>query len=126
MDRAPCDPALTVWAEKIRVEQILVNLLRNAIDALEGRADPTISVRITATRDQVHYRVSDNGPGIPAQLADQLFTPFRTTKAQGLGLGLVISRDIAASLGGALNLVPPGPGDGGGAVFDLVLPRGRP
>lgn len=124
MDRAPSAAGLTVWAEKIRVEQILVNLLRNAIDALEGRADPAIAIRITATADQVHYRVSDNGPGIAAQLADQLFTPFRTTKAQGLGLGLVISRDIAASLGGALNLVPAAPGDGGGAVFDLVLPRG--
>jgi two-component system C4-dicarboxylate transport sensor histidine kinase DctB len=125
LDHAATDPALTVWAEKIRVEQILVNLLRNAIDALEGRADGVITIHTEAVGARVRYRVADNGPGIAPALAAQLFTPFRTTKAQGLGLGLVISRDIAASLGGELNLVEARAGTSG-AVFDLLLPRTRP
>jgi two-component system, NtrC family, C4-dicarboxylate transport sensor histidine kinase DctB len=124
--RCPRDPALKIWAEKIRVEQILVNLLRNAIDALADQEDARISIDIGADRDWVYYRVADNGPGIAADLASHLFTPFRTTKVQGLGLGLVISRDIAASMGGELDLVQ-APSEGAepssGANFELKLPR---
>ena len=64
--------------------------------------------------------VADNGPGIAPEVRDQLFMPFTTTKATGLGLGLVISGDIAREFGGALRVEP---GDGRGAAFTLELPR---
>lgn len=124
LDRSPRHPERKLWAEKIRVEQILVNLLRNAIEAVERVPDPRIGIATDADDQWVRYRISDNGPGVAPDLMQNLFTPFRTTKAQGLGLGLVISRDIAASLGGELDLVAPE--DGRGACFELRLPRLAP
>ena len=64
--------------------------------------------------------MADNGPGVSAEVRDQLFMPFTTTKETGLGLGLVISGDIAREFGGALRLEP---GGGAGAAFTLELPR---
>lgn len=126
LDRAPRDPDIKVWAEKIRVEQILVNLLRNAIDALADTPEPVIRIGIAVSGSSTEIVIADNGPGIDAEVAALLFTPFRTTKSQGLGLGLVISRDIAASMGGELNLLPPDTRRGCGAAFALRLPGTQP
>ena len=108
---------LTVVAGKVRLEQVLVNLLQNALDALEGRADPRI--RLDAHREGicVLVRVCDNGPGIAADVAARIFTPFVTSRPAGLGLGLVIAQDIMHDLGGALRLLP---GEGG-ARFEIEL-----
>ncbi|WP_230312530.1 sensor histidine kinase [Paracoccus lichenicola] len=112
---------LAVTGEQVRVEQILVNLLTNAFEAQEGCADPGIRLGVEAGADRVTLTVSDNGPGLPPQVRDQLFAPFATSKPQGLGLGLVISRDIARDLGGELTADDPVPGQG--ATFRLTLPR---
>jgi|GEM_PF-3156786 len=105
------------------VQQILTNLIINAAQAMEGTG--TITLRASADRndpDTIHIQISDFGPGIDANRAKHLFTPFYTTKGQGegTGLGLYTSRAIALQLGGWLDLVPAEPP---GATFDLTLPR---
>lgn len=114
-------PDLAVRAEAVRLEQILVNLLTNAHDAQEGGTDPRIAIAVQADDARVTLTIRDNGPGLSSAMAAQLFTPFATDKPQGLGLGLVISRDIARDFGGELNALPPEPGQG--AAFRLTLPR---
>lgn len=114
-------PDLAVRAEAVRLEQILVNLLTNAHDAQEGRSDPRIAIAVQADDARVTLTIRDNGPGLSPDMAAQLFTPFATDKPQGLGLGLVISRDIARDFGGELDALPPEPGQG--AAFRLTLPR---
>lgn len=120
IDRPPPLPGLTVLAGQIRLEQILVNLLSNALDALRGRPDPGIVLSIDTTPERVTIRVADNGPGLDPRMRESLFMPFSTTKETGLGLGLVISGDLAREFGGSLALEP---GDGPGATFVLELQR---
>lgn len=119
--RDEADEAARAMAERFRLEQVLVNLLQNAVEAMEGRADPEIRIQVSVKRAQVRILVADNGPGLAPEAAQTLFTPFATTKPLGLGLGLVISRDIVAEFGGELSLEP-GPG---GARFVLTLPKAR-
>lgn len=109
-----------VTASRIRLEQILVNLLQNALDAVKGRADARIRISVASDAEGVRLRVADNGPGIASDVAETLFMPFVTTKETGLGLGLVISSEIARELGGALTLERQ---DGEGATFMLELKR---
>jgi two-component system C4-dicarboxylate transport sensor histidine kinase DctB len=117
-----------VLANRIRLEQVLVNLLQNAMEALEGRPDGRIVVALQDLGATVQVYVSDNGPGLSAEARAHLFTPFYTTKAEGLGLGLVICRDIVTEFGG--DLIAAGPADpvfpaphapGCGAMFILTL-----
>lgn len=113
----PREP-LMVMADKVRLEQVLINLMRNALDAT--RDVPAPEVRIVATGgDAVMLTVRDNGHGI-ADL-DRLFEPFYTTKApgDGVGLGLAISSSIVNDFGGRLTARN---GREGGAVFEMILP----
>jgi two-component system C4-dicarboxylate transport sensor histidine kinase DctB len=119
--RDVADEAAQVLAERFRLEQVLVNLLQNAIEALGDRQDGEISVRVLVKRAQVQIIVADNGPGVAPEAAKTLFTPFATTKPRGLGLGLVISRDIVAEFGGELYLEP----SPRGARFAISLPKAR-
>jgi two-component system C4-dicarboxylate transport sensor histidine kinase DctB len=119
--RGPLPPGVRVTAGRIRLEQILVNLLQNALDAVRDVADPTITLTVAATPDTVRITVADNGAGVPQAIRDQLFIPFTTTKPQGLGLGLVISSDLAREFSGALGIEPAGPAPG--AAFTLAIPR---
>lgn len=89
-----------VQAEAVRLEQVLVNLMANALDA--GQSGVEIHLSITRQDGFVELRVVDNGPGLSAETRESLFQPFSTTKRDGLGLGLVISRDIMADFGGEL------------------------
>lgn len=115
----PIDPALRVIAEKVRLEQVIVNLLQNAYEALQETADPEVRIAIAEAADWVELRLSDNGPGIEAAVMAQLFTPFLTTKPQGLGLGLVIAHDIVRDFGGELRAET----SAGGATFSIKLRR---
>jgi two-component system C4-dicarboxylate transport sensor histidine kinase DctB len=109
-----------VLAERFRLEQVLVNLLQNAVEALEGVADPRVSLKVVLKKGQTRLLVSDNGPGVSDEAAATLFTPFATTKLRGLGLGLVISRDIVAEFGGELTLET-----APGAVFAITLRKAK-
>ncbi|WP_029916293.1 ATP-binding protein [Caulobacter sp. UNC358MFTsu5.1] len=119
--RREADEEALVMAERFRLEQVLVNLLQNALEALEGTADPEIAVQVTSRRSQIRIAIADNGPGLAPQAAKTLFTPFATTKPRGLGLGLVISRDIVAEFGGELALEPAPTG----ARFVISLSKAR-
>jgi len=116
----PSEPAV-VEADPLRIEQIIVNLMRNALDAVRNRDDKEIKI-LLVQGDTILLSIEDNGAGL--RDPDKLFEPFYTTKkpGEGLGLGLAISAGFAAELGG--RLVARNAPDGG-AVFELVLPRGR-
>ena len=101
--RDPFDPALHVVGGRIRLEQVFVNLLQNAFEALEGVPRAQIRISVNVEDDWVLVRVIDNGPGLSPEVAGDIFTPFTTTKENGLGLGLVIAHDIVRDLGGELN-----------------------
>lgn len=106
LDRRRAPAGLSVLAERNRLEQVVLNILQNAIEALDGTPDPAIALGVTVKGKHVTIRVSDNGPGVAASVQSKLFTPFTTSKRDGLGLGLVISRDIVAAFGGELSLEP--------------------
>ncbi len=114
----PPDP-VTVLADKVRVEQVIVNLLRNALDATKMQEDRKIDITLF-DGDMVKLSVRDNGPGI--EDLDELFEPFYTTKkpGDGVGLGLAISSGIAKDLGGRLLARN---ANNGGAVFEFWLPE---
>jgi two-component system C4-dicarboxylate transport sensor histidine kinase DctB len=110
---------LTLKGERVRIEQILVNLIQNALDAIADRKDGMVRLSAERADGRVTLRVSDNGPGVDPAVRDTLFTPFTTAKSGGLGLGLAIARGIAREFGGELRHEP---GEGGGARFLLTLP----
>jgi two-component system C4-dicarboxylate transport sensor histidine kinase DctB len=93
---------IKVHGNRIRLEQVLINLMQNALEATDGGPMSKISVRYAVTEDKVQLIVSDNGPGIPDGIMQALFTPFNTSKERGLGLGLVICHDIVAEYGGRI------------------------
>lgn len=114
----PRQPVM-VMADRIRLEQVIINLLRNALDATKDVAEPQIDLLLTAG-ETATLSVRDNGHGISE--LDNLFEPFYTTKkpGEGVGLGLAISSGILTDLGGRLTARN---ADGGGAVFEMQLPR---
>ncbi|MCY1279873.1 C4-dicarboxylate transport sensor protein DctB [compost metagenome] len=96
--------ALRVMGTRIRLEQVLINLLQNALEAVASRPDGRVEVSVEAHGESVALIVSDNGGGIPAPIMEALFTPFNTSKEGGLGLGLVISKDIVGEFGGRIEV----------------------
>ncbi|PVY65010.1 two-component system C4-dicarboxylate transport sensor histidine kinase DctB [Paracidovorax citrulli] len=125
IDVQPFDAGLRVMADPTRLEQVLVNLLRNGLDAVQDR--PVREVRFAPASDDgwVRLRVSDTGGGIAPEVRGRLFEPFFTTKAgEGLGLGLAVSRIIVEGMGGTLTVedIP----EGGGAGFTVTLALARP
>ncbi|RKF15050.1 sensor histidine kinase [Roseovarius spongiae] len=118
IDQALPDTPVMVMGDRVRIEQVMVNLLRNALDATEGVEDAQIDI-VLAAGDTATLSLRDNGHGI--EDTDNLFEPFYTTKqpGDGVGLGLAISSGIVNDLGGRLtarNAVA------GGAVFEMQLP----
>ena len=118
----PGDRALIVPTDGLRLEQIFINLIANGLDATAGQDEKQLIFEADTGKDgQISIALSDNGPGIAAEIRDHLFDPFFTTKevGKGMGLGLSISYNIARSLGGSLTV------DNrkeGGARFTLTLP----
>lgn len=115
------DPELAVLAERVRLEQVLVNLVQNALEA--GGEGTRIRIAATADEETVRLRVSNDGPLIPPEVRRHLFQPFTSTKSEGLGLGLLISRDIVAEFGGRLSLLDGEPD--GLTTFCIDLRRAR-
>jgi two-component system C4-dicarboxylate transport sensor histidine kinase DctB len=115
-------PSLKVLGNRVRLEQILINLLQNALEALDGRDDAKVEVAVAETTDDVAVTVADNGPGIPPAILASLFTPFTTSKEKGLGLGLVISKDIVADYGGRIDVFS----DDSGTRFTVHLVKAKP
>ncbi|WP_280790722.1 sensor histidine kinase [Azorhizobium doebereinerae] len=109
---------IAVAAAPVRLEQVFVNLLQNAAEALGERPDGRIRIEARSDAGHVTVTVADNGPGLPPDVRKALFMPFVTTKSAGLGLGLLISRDIIAEFGGTFSA-----GEAEGAVFTMILRR---
>lgn len=112
-------PALTFHTDPELLEQVLLNLLRNAADAAGDTPGARVRFEIAASGAGVLLRVSDNGPGLSEEARRRLFEPFYTSKASGTGLGLSISRKLTEALGGTLRLEN---APAGGAVAEIRLP----
>jgi two-component system sensor kinase FixL len=109
-----------VLADKVQVQQVLLNLIRNAIDAMETTSTRELVVATSPASDNmIEISVADTGGGIAPEIADQLFQPFITTKSHGMGVGLSISRTIIESHGGSITQRP---NPGGGTIFTFTLP----
>jgi two-component system C4-dicarboxylate transport sensor histidine kinase DctB len=110
-----------VRGDPIRLEQVLVNLLRNAMDAMEAQSERSLDMQLRAHGEQVEISVRDHGPGLSADVLEHLFEPFFTTKpsGKGLGLGLSLSHAIVHEMGGSIHADNANPG----AVFRIHLPR---
>lgn len=97
------------YAEKIEIEQVILNLVKNGIEAIAGATPPVRVIEIRTGKlggDAIEVSVSDTGPGIPSELRDQVFEPFFTTKSDGMGMGLSISRSIVEMHGGLMSVCP--------------------
>ena len=118
------DPQATpVLVDKVQIQQVLINLMRNAVEAMEGA--PVRKLTVTSRLEDdgtIALLVSDTGPGLAPEVAEQLFHAFITTKSSGMGLGLSICRTIMEAHGGRIR---GGNNEEGGAYFVLTLPRAR-
>ena len=112
--------AVMVHAGFVRLQQVLVNIITNAADAVEGLADRRIHVCAERLADKIILTIRDHGPGVPAAITERIFDPFYTTKGvgKGLGLGLSISYNIVKDFGGSLSVTDH---PDGGAVFRIEL-----
>lgn len=115
------DPHLAVEVQAVPIQQVMVNLLRNSIDALQNSEKPDRHVRVHAAHVHGHLQVAvvDNGTGMPADVAARVFDPFFTTKTHGLGLGLAICRTIVEDHGGDIWATN---NDEGGLTVHFTLP----
>lgn len=116
-----CDPDLAlVLADPVEFQQVLVNLITNAAEAMLAGTDPRkITVEISNASEGIAVSVRDTGPGIADDILDKLFEPFFTTKATGMGMGLQVCRNAVQGMGGNLRVRNE---PGGGAVFSFTVP----
>lgn len=121
IDLQPGLPLLRV--DRILIEQVLLNLLKNAIDAMRGTSQPALTVSVSASSNQVEFAVADLGPGLAEEMQNQVFEPFFTTKSEGMGMGLNICRSIIESHAGRLWVEPNQPH---GCIFRFSLPACAP
>lgn len=108
-----------VLADRVQIQQVLTNLMRNALEAMRHSERRQLDIRASRAGDHVVVEVSDTGPGISSEVADQLFNPFVTTKSGGMGIGLSISKRIIEAHGGSISVEP---NHHGGATFRFTLP----
>lgn len=108
-----------VLVDKVQIQQVLLNLIRNAVEAMAGSERKELTLSSSQVGDLVEIRVSDTGSGISEEVAARLFQPFVTTKSQGMGVGLSICRTILEAHGGQ---IWSSPNPGGGTIFHLTVP----
>ncbi|WP_143308256.1 sensor histidine kinase [Chitinophaga vietnamensis] len=112
---------MEIHADVSQLQMVLINLVKNAMDALEHTPDPTIELRVYPNNtQQVCIEVTDNGPGIDTDAMNKIFIPFFTTKKKGSGIGLSLSQQIIQMHGGQLKVVSPGT-NGNGTTFYILL-----
>jgi signal transduction histidine kinase len=116
--------ALPIVGDSIQLQQVILNLVVNAIDAMAGTPgdDRVISIRTSRVENFAELTLSDHGPGIPEGKLKEVFEPFVTSKSKGMGVGLSIARTIVEAHNGQISA---GNDPGGGAVFRIKLPVAR-
>ena len=107
-----------LFADGNLIQQVMINLIKNAIEALEATKDPEIVIQARIQNKQLQLEVSDNGHGIPEEKLDRIFVPFYTTKVEGSGVGLSVSRQIMNLHGGHLDVSS----SSSGATFMMIFP----
>jgi len=117
------EPCPDLHADRDQVVQVVTNLVQNAQQALAGKANGRVTVRLAREQDKLVLSVNDNGPGIAPEMRGRLFEPYATTKAEGTGLGLAIVERIVVEHGGQISA---GDAPGGGASFVVTLPLSGP
>lgn len=117
----PLEGLQELYVDEVQIQQIMVNLIKNSLDALTEakRRGGTIEIRVERGDGELLVSVTDDGPGVPEESRARLFEPFFTSKPRGVGLGLSICKNIAAAHGGSLQYSEP---PGGGSRFTLKLP----
>jgi two-component system sensor kinase FixL len=113
------DDAREALIDKVQIQQVLSNLIRNAVEAMAGSVRREVSIATARVGDMIEICVADTGPGLPETVRARLFEPFVTTKLTGMGVGLSVCRTIVESHGGRLSAAD---GALGGAVFRLTVP----
>jgi two-component system nitrogen regulation sensor histidine kinase NtrY len=99
-----CHPSLFINADGKLLEQVIINLVKNAIEAFEDAPDPAITMSAQSNNNQIIMEIADNGKGIPNDMLENIFVPFFTTKEKGSGIGLSLSRQIIRLHGGTMNV----------------------
>jgi PAS domain S-box-containing protein len=116
------DKAKDVFVNRVQIQQVLVNLIRNAFEAMAGQDQREMTLATRVLDDSmIEVTVIDIGPGIPGDIAGRLFEPFVSNKRDGMGLGLSISRSVIEAHGGRLTA---GPKPGGGTILRFTIPSG--
>jgi two-component system sensor kinase FixL len=113
------EEGMAVAADPIQLQQVFINLLRNAFDAVQDQSEAAIAITAVAAGDRIEIAVEDNGPGIAPDLLPRVFDSFVTTKPEGMGVGLSVSRTIVEAHGGTIAAENR---SGGGATFRIALP----
>jgi len=106
--------------DKVQIQQVLLNLMRNAIEAMEGLERRELTITTSRAGERVAIHVADSGSGLPDQVRTRLFQPFVTSKPDGMGVGLSVCRAIVDAHGGELYAEDR---EDGGTIFSLTLPR---
>ncbi len=114
----PAEPAFA-HVDKVQIQQVVLNLVRNAVEAMDGAPGSRLTISIEPAGDRVGIAVADTGPGLPDAVRARLFQPFTTTKPDGLGVGLSICRTIVEAHGGTLTVESPSEG---GTIFRFSVP----
>ena len=115
----PAEPGLTLVADRALLEQAVVNLLKNAAEAVTSQPGGRVELGCVRSLGGAAIAVRDNGPGVPADCLEEIFVPFFTTKARGGGIGLTLAKQIASAHGGRLTAHR---NDGHGMTFEIFLP----
>lgn len=116
--RLPTRP-VSVLADPVELEQVIFNLLRNALEAVSEQVEPReVRIELVEADGAVRLDIADNGPGVPTELVPKLFTPFTTTRPEGTGLGLALSQRLVERAGGEIAYIP----QDRGALFRVTLP----
>lgn len=110
---------LVIRADDAQLKQVLINLIKNALEALEGIDEPHLEIAVKRVLNHVSVEVSDNGTGIPPEILEKIFVPFYSTKPEGSGIGLSLSRQIVRNHGGQISVVSE---EGKGTTFSVLLP----
>jgi PAS domain S-box-containing protein len=116
--------AICVQANSVEIQQVIINLIVNALDSMAElpQSERRITIRLGQDqRGKAYLQVSDNGPGVPSELLGKIFTSYLSTKSTGLGMGLMICRSVIESHGGTIRYLP---GKPSGACFRFTLPSG--